>query len=231
LDRHDILTADDLPVESYLDTGNRGLFANADGPLTLHPNLIATDAQSLREQKSCLPLLCDPTRVEPFWRTLSERAQRLGFTLPSVESTHDPELSMASGNRRVAPVTRDGRRYTFVVPFMQEPLRLLSRFAIPSDLRPWIDDRRQLGVMVQRIVAHCGTLRADVAMDDWRLSDGWWAAERDRALIWRWTNGDAVLPTLGEGPGMIEVWLGETIPYPLAPPAEMECGRFTKDAA
>ena len=37
LDCHDILLAEDLPCESYLDTGNRGSFA--DGVLTdLHPD-------------------------------------------------------------------------------------------------------------------------------------------------------------------------------------------------
>ena len=43
LDRHEVLLAEGLPAESYLDTGNRGMFANA--PLVaLHPGLATSDA-------------------------------------------------------------------------------------------------------------------------------------------------------------------------------------------
>jgi autotransporter-associated beta strand protein len=38
LDRHDVLLAEGLPVESYLDTGNRAAFENADRPTMLHPD-------------------------------------------------------------------------------------------------------------------------------------------------------------------------------------------------
>ena len=37
LDRHDLLLADGLDAESYLDTGNRGMFSNAAVPIALHP--------------------------------------------------------------------------------------------------------------------------------------------------------------------------------------------------
>jgi Hint domain len=38
LDQHDILLADGLPAESFLDTGNRDAFANGDGAMQLHPH-------------------------------------------------------------------------------------------------------------------------------------------------------------------------------------------------
>ena len=44
LDRHDIVLAEGLPAESYLDTGNRGVFENADEPLVLHPDLTGVHA-------------------------------------------------------------------------------------------------------------------------------------------------------------------------------------------
>jgi hypothetical protein len=37
LERHDILFAEGLPAESYLDTGNRRMFTNADAPLSQRP--------------------------------------------------------------------------------------------------------------------------------------------------------------------------------------------------
>ncbi len=37
LEAHDVLLAEGLPCESYLDTGNRGAFANGGGAVHLHP--------------------------------------------------------------------------------------------------------------------------------------------------------------------------------------------------
>jgi hypothetical protein len=38
LTAHDIILAEGLPTESYLDTGNRRMFDSEPGPTTLHPN-------------------------------------------------------------------------------------------------------------------------------------------------------------------------------------------------
>jgi hypothetical protein len=37
LDHHEVILAEGLPAESYLDTGDRRAFANAEGTMTLHP--------------------------------------------------------------------------------------------------------------------------------------------------------------------------------------------------
>ena len=46
---HDILLAENLPVESYLDTGNRGLFENTDAPRVLHPDLTNDQMRRMAE--------------------------------------------------------------------------------------------------------------------------------------------------------------------------------------
>jgi hypothetical protein len=38
LDRHDVMLAEGLPVESFLDIGNRAAFSNHDGPVMIHPD-------------------------------------------------------------------------------------------------------------------------------------------------------------------------------------------------
>jgi hypothetical protein len=215
LDRHDVLFAEGLAAESYVDTGNRGLFANSDAALTLHANMMAVGGQALRERMSCLRLRCDPARLEAVWHRLRARAGQLGFVPCMAETSDEPVLRIASDGRLLAPVARDGRCYTFVVSSGTDSLRLRSRFAIPSDVRPWIDDHRQLRVMVRRIMLRHGTDAMQVAMDDPGLSDGWWAVEGDGGVVWRWTDCDAILPSLGEGPAMIEVLIGAAGPYPL----------------
>jgi hypothetical protein len=225
LDRHDLLVADGLAAESYLETGNRGMFANADAPLVLHPLAEQAAAQQQREAQSCLPLLGDPARVEPVWRALATRAERLGMALPVVATTHDPALCITSGTMQIAPIHRAGGRYIFSLPALPDGARLQSRSAVPSALRPWLEDRRRLGVMVRGIVLRCGTRVIEVAPDDPCLADGWWAAERDAAAPWRWTNGDAALPPVDDV-AILEVLIGDTPPYPLAEPA---CARQVAD--
>ena len=53
LPRHAVLLADGLPAESYLDTGDRGNFANGGGPITLHPDF----ASRIWDAKGCAPLV------------------------------------------------------------------------------------------------------------------------------------------------------------------------------
>ena len=67
LERHDVLLAEDLPCESYLDTGNRAAFENAEGPMELHPDF----ARRVWREQGCAPILVDP--AEPALRALHMR--------------------------------------------------------------------------------------------------------------------------------------------------------------
>lgn len=91
--------------------------------------------------------------------------------------------------------------------------RLISRAAAPCDTRPWNEDRRHLGVMVQRISLRQDMSTRTIPVDHPSLTDGWWAPEGDGTQLWRWTDGDAVLP-LPDGKLSLEVTLGEAALYP-----------------
>ena len=105
----------------------------------------------------------------------------------------------------------------FVVPPGTAPARLVSRSMVPAALRPWVEDRRRLGVMVKRLTLRHGVAQTDIALDDPRIAGGWRAVERDAASIWRWTDGAALLP-LPAGGAVLEVRLGESLAYPLGAP-------------
>jgi autotransporter passenger strand-loop-strand repeat protein len=194
LETHDILLAEALPAESYLDTGNRGTFENADAPLILHPAF--DDGQARRVASSCRPFVDDAASVKPFWNRLAARAVVLGLNLPMpIETTRDAGLHIVTSGRTIQPIGVIRGRYTFVLPETGDPIRLISRAARPCDARPWVEDRRHLGVMISRL-----TLRRDAAvetipLDDPLLTSGWWDVESDRTTSWRWTNGDAAIPT------------------------------------
>ena len=48
LDSHDLLLAEGLAAESFLDCGNRGIFENAAEPLILHPDFLDPAARQRR---------------------------------------------------------------------------------------------------------------------------------------------------------------------------------------
>jgi Hint domain len=194
LDAHAILLAEGMPAESYLNTGNRGFFANASEPLVLHPDLTDETDYPAREAGSCAPFVTDETSVRPVWHRLAERAAALGQPALKLETTGEPELRIVAKGRTLRPVHGENGLYIFVLPKGATEVRLLSRSASHTDARPWLDDRRRLGVNVERIVLRGASEIQEVPVDQPALSQGWQAVERDGTALRRWTSGDAVLP-------------------------------------
>lgn len=217
LDTHDVLLAESLPTESYLDTGNRGFFANGGAPLQLHPDLLdTTDGQAVREMASCAPFVVEPARTQPLWQRLVDRAMELGHTLPApADRTGEPDLHILVGDRRLRPVSREANRYVFILPPSDAAVDLVSRSMVPSQVRPWIDDRRSLGVMVSRLTLRMrdGTIVA-IPLDHPDLVVGWWDTEwHNPTALRRWTNGRARLPAQTLGAAVLEVVIGATQDY------------------
>lgn len=228
LETHDILLAENLPAESYLDTGNRGMFANADVPLLLHPDL--TNDQARRVAESCAPFADDPALVEPVWRTLAMRAGQLGWDLPPApETTDDPALCLLVDGSSLAPVSFAAGRYVFVLPDAGATARLVSRSTVPAETRPWIADDRRLGVRLRGLTLRSGASVLPIPLDHPTLVEGWWQPERHGpSTLCRWTNGDAELPLADTGsPGreacLLEVEIAATLAYPVS--AAYACNR------
>lgn len=79
LPRHDILLAEGLPVESYLETGSRHAFENAGLPLQLHPDFTADEAYvgMIWRNFSYAPLITDPATVAMLRNQLAVQAAML----------------------------------------------------------------------------------------------------------------------------------------------------------
>ncbi len=75
LSSHDVVFAEGLPVESYLDTGDRDNFSHGDGPVRLFPNFGCTDRASYyREAHGCAPLRITGPEVAAVRERLTLRA-------------------------------------------------------------------------------------------------------------------------------------------------------------
>ena len=217
LETHDLLLAEDLAAESYLDTDNRRFFVNNGGAIDLHPTLLGQD----RAGASCAPFAIDPATVEPLWHRLAERAVTLGYAAPGAGTTSDPDLHIMVGDRRLNPVSRTNGRAVFMVPPTDRPVTLVSRAA---ETRPWIADHRRLGVMVARItLRHGDGSVTSIPLDHPELIEGWWAPEwHDANALRRWTQGQAALPIETKGPVVLEIEIGGTLEYALeAEPAPL----------
>jgi hypothetical protein len=87
---------------------------------------------------------------------------------------------------------------------------------MPSDLRPWVDDQRQLGVKVQRLTLSSMAGSRTIPIDHPDLDNGWWDAEQDGNAMARWTNGDATIAVTCNTPCRFEVEVGGTMDYQVA---------------
>ncbi len=108
LDRHEILLADGLPSESYLDTGNRSAFANGGGVTMASPSF----AMRRWDEAACAPLLQGGAGVAAARRRLRDRATRLQAAPEDTDSTlpaaafSDPSASARNAASARAGVSR-----------------------------------------------------------------------------------------------------------------------------
>jgi hypothetical protein len=207
LEGHAILLAEGLPAESYLNTGNRAFFANADDPLVLHPDLTDETGYPTREASSCAPFVWDEASVQPVWQLLADRAAALGQAVPERATTTDIGLHILADGRVIKPTAARTWSSSFVLPKGATEVRVVSRASTPTDTRPWLEDRRRLGVYVERIVLRYAGDVQEVPLDHPGLSQGWWDVERNGLSMRRWTDGAAVLPLPAfDGPAILEIW-------------------------
>ncbi len=179
LQRHDVLLAEGLACESYLDTGNRSAFANGGGATMLHPDF----ALQVWQAQACAALVREGQRLVVARQGLLIRAVELGHTL-----TSEPDVTLTAGPRLLT-IARTGGRYRAAPAGGQ--VRLACRAWVPAHTRPNESDTRTLGVAIKDIVFN----GAPIALDDPRLTTGWHAPE----AAWRWTDGDAMLELEGCG--------------------------------
>ena len=193
LDRHDVLLAEGLPAESFLDTGNRCAFENGGAVVQAHPDF----AMNIWATQSCAPLVLSGPALTAARASLQARVENLGFTL-----TGDPDLRLIVDGRALRAEI-DGQTYRFALPKGAREIRLASRTVLPASVYPESTDHRWIGVAVASLLVD----GADVPAGDARRTDGWHAAEG----AWQWTNGDAGLAC--PGARRLEVTLAVWQPY------------------
>jgi len=179
LAEHDVLLAEGLPAESYLDTGNRTAFGNGGVFAELHPDFLPR-----HWTETCTPLVMEGPPLASIKARLLARAAALGHAI-----TEDHGLHLLADGVMVSSET-DGEVHHFRLSRSATDVHLLSRTWVPAWMEPDSADWRRLGVCVRRLEID-GT---DTTLDSLCGLDGWHHVERDGIGAFRWTSGAGRLP-------------------------------------
>jgi len=183
LDQHDVLLAEGLAAESYLDTGNRTAFDNGGDYIEAHP-----DFKPKHSAQSCAPLILEGKVLEGVRTSLLARAQQLGY-----ETTSESEAHIVADGQRIEPVLLPGNRLAFMLPAQCSTIELRSRSFVPAHVQPTSYDQRSVGLCVGRLQIDGNDLRLD---DDATFTEGWHRCEgAATGTRWRWSCGRAPLPS------------------------------------
>jgi hypothetical protein len=182
LDAHDIILAEGLPAESFLDCGNRTGFANGGDFVEAHP-----DFKAKHWAETCLPLVKDGPQVAATKKRLIERLQEQGGGI-----SREAEAHIVADRQKIEPVRLSETRLAFALPACAKNITLRSKVFVPAYADPECTDIRELGLCVARLQID----GEDVALDQNDvLVEGWHDAEYENgAVARRWTKGNAVLP-------------------------------------
>ncbi|GBR39036.1 outer membrane protein [Neoasaia chiangmaiensis NBRC 101099] len=183
---HSVIFAEDLPTESYLDTGNRRAFSSG--------GVVSIVSRGMSWADAAAPLVTDVAVVGDVHRRLVARAASLGLDCDAgVVTTDDPDLVATAENGAVLRrVRQQGGQVVFELPAGVTRVRLFSRADRPADaVGAFCDDRRMLGVLVGQVTLwdprETRSIRSH--LEDASLP-GWHAIEHSAM---RWTDGAAVL--------------------------------------
>ncbi len=182
LDQHDVLISQNLPSESYLDTGNRNSFSNAGGAVAMVPNFAPAESAL-----SGAPLVMAGPVLAAVRERLLGRIAAFGY----VEAEHEGLRILADG----VPVAalQSGRTLRVGVPAGTRALSLVSSSGIPAHHDAQSADTRRLGVAIEGFRIDSET----VSLADIRLVAGFHSVEGSDGAEWRWTDGRATMSVAG----------------------------------
>jgi autotransporter passenger strand-loop-strand repeat protein len=188
MERHSVLFAEGVTTESWLDTGNRDAFENAEAVVVPHPAFATKAADHAWANDACAELVTSGEKLVAIRRTLIDRALAMGAM------TNDPQVRVLADGAELAPVSCEDGRYVFEVPSAPTGLTILSRSARGCEIAGDPADRRRLGVALFGITLRSGAKTRRIGLDNPALVEGFSYCEGSAEMPYRWTDGRAVIP-------------------------------------
>ena len=209
--RHGLLLAEGLACESYLDTGNRGAFANGGAVVQQHPDF----ALAIWSASACAPLVRDGAALQEVRAMLAGRAETLGF-----RRAVDWDRTVMADGQPIAPRMVEGTLHRYALPAGTRAVRIMTPAGVPAEIEIGSADARRLGVMLEAAVLRGAGWRRAIDLASLPDRAGFHALETDDDRQWRWTDGDAHLPIAHDGPCLLDLVIGQVQPR-WAPPAPL----------
>jgi hypothetical protein len=131
LDRHDIVVADGMPAESFIENGNRG-------------QLFRENGVRVGCKTACARLVTSGAELGRIRRRLHRIALEAGYTL-----TYDAGIRGVAGRAALLPAVtmqREHRIVRFSLPQGVPKLAITARACSPAETDPDSEDRRVLGI-------------------------------------------------------------------------------------
>jgi hypothetical protein len=178
LDTHDVVLAEGLPAESYLDDENRHAFNNGGDYAALHPDL---DPKSW--ENACAPRVMAGPQLTEVKQLLIDRADELGYHLIDETDVH-----LVVDGEKIKPCHTVGMRHWFLVPAGARELQLNSNNGVPMHLTADHGDSRCLGVAVSEFKLNGAACELGQV-----FTGNPYPLESHNDLRWVWTNGSASL--------------------------------------
>ncbi|MGF1275787.1 Hint domain-containing protein [Acetobacter pasteurianus] len=216
LAEHSVIMADGMLTESYLDTGNRRKFTQEGNVVSLGGRAKSWHADA------AAPLCVDRAVVEPLFNHLAARKAVVAnaHVAPAAPVlTTDADIRLVTDRGAVVrPMRYQGNTVCFMLPAGVQSVQIVSRASRPCDVvGPFVDDRRQMGVVVGRVVlqtaARAYTLTGHLQAEK---PAGWHVSDRADCA---WTNGNAELQlaeAAGAGLSMLAIEILAAGPFVVA---------------
>ena len=183
LDRHDVLLAEGLPAESFLDTGNRAAFAQGRGVVQLFPQFEPRHPT----RDACAPFVEDGPALVAIRARLFARAG-------GPQARPALALRVLAGQQLLAPIEVSRWQWRYLLPQGARLLHLLSPCWTPASLDPAQLDRRRLGIRLHGVSVDGRALDLTAAT----LFGGFYPCEQTAEGVCRWTDGNArILAPIG----------------------------------
>ncbi|AHG62166.1 Hint domain-containing protein [Advenella mimigardefordensis] len=188
LEQFDIMLAEGVPAESYVDTGNRNMFQNA-AEVAMNPDFGPAEGRPVVEG---ITVAQQGPVVEAIRKQLLVRAE----AMTGAVRTTDAALCIEVNGQIVhaTPAFSKEGVYRFALPANAGDVRVLSRAAVVRDVTPLARrDLRKIGVGLSMIAITTATDRHEISLTDDALT-GLNAVQDVKGTAMRWTNGAAVIP-------------------------------------
>jgi len=189
LNQFDIILAEGVPAESYVDTGNRSMFQNAD-EVAMRPDFGPAEG---RPQLEGIKVAQQGPVVEAIRKQLLARAE----AMTDVSRTNDADLYIEVNGQIIEstpPFAKEGV-YRFELPAGVGDVHIRSRSATVRDVTEHARrDIRKIGVGLAGIAIVQAEGRCELDLQDPTIQ-GMNPSQLVRGTAMRWTDGHAIVPS------------------------------------